>query len=274
MMDLGEIDLDHTLGCGQVFRWRNEGGVWSGVVDGRLVKLSQRGKRIEAETELPEKRLSSYFRADDDVDAILQDISRDAYVRSLVKRYRGLRLIRQDPWECSASYILATYSNIPRIKTMIERVCRTYGTEAEPGVHAFPTARQIIEDRRGAESCGLGFRCARFVAFARQVEEGRADFEGLIAASYEDSHAELVALEGIGDKVADCIAVFSLDHLDAFPIDVRIKRALAERYGASGSYKKVSQFARRHFGRYCGYSQEYIYYAEGMQNKSTASRSP
>jgi N-glycosylase/DNA lyase len=270
-MDLGVIDLDHTLGCGQVFRWRKEGELWSGVVDGRLVRLRQTGRRIAAETDLPEKRLRSYFRTDDDLETILRDISRDAYVRSLVERYPGLRLIRQDPWECSASYILATYSNLPRIKMMIERVCRTYGTEVGPGVHAFPTPWQIIEDQRGAETCGLGFRCARFVAFARQVHEGKVDFESLRTASYQEGHARLVALEGIGDKVADCIAVFSLDRLDAFPIDVRIKRALAERYGASGPYKKVSEFARQHFGRYCGYSQEYIYYAEDLQNKRASS---
>jgi len=266
-MDLGAIDLDHTLGCGQVFRWRKEGGLWTGVVDGHLVRLRQKGKRIDAETELPEGRLRSYFRADDDLEAILKEISRDAYVRRLVDRYRGLRLIRQDPWECSASFILATYSNIPRIKMMIERVCTSFGTDAGGGVFAFPRPEQIIENEPGAENCGLGFRCGRFVAFARQVEAKQVDFDDLRAAGYQDAHARLVELEGIGDKVADCIAVFSLDHLDAFPIDVRIKRALAERYGASGSYRRVSEFARRHFGRYCGYSQEYIYYAEDMKNR-------
>ena len=267
-MDLGEIDLDHTLGCGQVFRWQKERGFWTGIVDGKLVRLRRRGRAIDAETELSTKRLERYFRADDDLGTIHREIATDEYVRSLVKRYPGLRLIRQDPWECSASFVLATFSNIPRIKMMIERICRTYGAEIEEGRFAFPTPRQILENEAGAEDCGLGFRCGRFVAFARRVQCGEVDFDGLRTTSYESSHHALVELEGIGDKVADCIAVFSLDHLDAFPIDVRIKRVLEARYGAAGTYKKMSAFARQHFGRFCGYSQEYIYYAEDAQNQS------
>lgn len=265
-MDLGRIDLEHTLSCGQAFRWRRSGEGWKGVVDGRVVILRQRGRRIDVETELPNPVIESYFRADDDYEAIIKEISKESYVASLARRFPGLRLLRQDPWECSASYILATFSNIPRIRGMIERICALYGEEIEPGLHAFPRPKAIAENGGRAETCGLGFRCKRFVEYARRVEGGEVDFEGLRASGYAEAHRSLVRLEGIGDKVADCIAVFSLDHLEAFPIDVRIARTLKERYGVEGSYAKVGVFAREHFGPYAGYSQEFIYYAADRKN--------
>jgi len=266
-MDLGDIDLDHTLSCGQVFRWRKEGDRWIGVVHGHEVRIGQRGKRIDLETDLPNNVLERYFRADDDMEEVYAFISHDDYVRGLVRRFHGLRLIRQDPWECSASYILATYSNIPRIRKMIERICVMYGSEIEGGGHAFPTPAQIVQNEKGAETCGLGFRCERFVEFAKRMAGGGVDFEGLRASSYEICHKRLVSFEGIGDKVADCIAVFSLDHMEAFPIDVRIKRVLESEYGVRGTYGKVSAFARERFGAYAGYAQEYIYYAEDAKNR-------
>ena len=269
-MDLGRIDLDHTLSCGQAFRWRKEGGAWWGVIDGRAVRLEQKRRRVEVESELPNARIESYFRADDDYEEIIREISKEGYVASLVRRFPGLRLLRQDPWECSASYVLATFSNIPRIKGMIERICALYGEEIEPGLHAFPDPKAIAENGEGAEACGLGFRCRRFVEFAARVDRGEVDFPRLKASGYEEAHRSLVRLEGIGDKVADCIAVFSLDHLEAFPIDVRIGRTLKERYGVFGSYSKVSAFARGRFGPFAGYSQEFIYYA--MDRKNIGSR--
>ncbi len=265
-MDLGRVDLEHTLSCGQAFRWRKEGEAWEGVVAGERVRLWQKGRTIEAETSLADSELERYFRADDDYEAILEEISKERYVASLVRRFPGLRLLRQDPWECSASYILATFSNIPRIKGMIERICSLYGKEIEPGLHAFPEPKAIAKNGDRAETCGLGFRCRRFVDYAARVDRGEVDFEGLRHSGYEEAHRSLVKLEGIGDKVADCVAIFSLDYLEAFPIDVRIDRILKERYEVSGSYKKLSSFARAHFGPYAGYSQEFIYYAADRKN--------
>jgi N-glycosylase/DNA lyase len=265
-MDLGRIDLDHTLSCGQAFRWKKVGEAWEGVVDGKKVRLGQRGRGIEVESDLPNPKIEAYFRADDDYERIIREISKERYVAALVRRFPGLRLLRQDPWECSASYILATFSNIPRIKGMIERICVLYGEEIEPGLHAFPKPKAIAEKGERAETCGLGFRCKRFVEYAARVDGGEVDFEKLRDAGYDEAHKSLVKLEGIGDKVADCVAVFSLDHLEAFPIDVRIGRMLKEKYGVSGSYGKVSTFAREHFGQYAGYSQEFIYYAADRKN--------
>ncbi|MGD0056562.1 MAG: DNA glycosylase [Methanomassiliicoccales archaeon] len=266
-MIFGGLSLDRTLGCGQVFRWKKERGWWKGVLANRLVKLRQKGTRIEVVGGIPENFLISYFRADDDLDGIVREISKDDYMVELVKRFDGLRLIRQDPWECAASYTLATYASIPRIEGMIENLCRTFGHEISDGLYSFPKPDEILENEERAIHCNLGFRCRRFVEFARRVHDADLDFERLRRVGYEECVNTLKRFEGVGDKVADCITLFSLDHVEAFPIDVRIKRAMEKAYGVKGSYKKVSEYGRAYFGKYAGYAQEYIYVSEARTQK-------
>jgi N-glycosylase/DNA lyase len=258
-MDLGPIDLDLTLDCGQAFRWRRTGDVWTGVVSERVVRLQQAGRTIDVETELPSRHLESYFRTDDDLDEIGRQLDKDERVRALRKRFGGLRLLRQEPWECSASFLLATNANVPRIKKMIESVCSRFGEELEPGLFSFPKAERIVEKGRETEACGLGYRCGRFLRFARHAAKGDLTFDDWIRLPYERCANELMGFEGIGNKVADCILLFCLDHLEAFPVDVRIKRTMEEAYGIVGSYRAVSGWARQHFGDYAGYAQEYLY---------------
>jgi N-glycosylase/DNA lyase len=266
-MRVGPIDLDSTLGCGQVFRWRKEGDGWNGVLDGNEVRLSQKGASIVVDGRVTEATLKRYFRSDDDLESIRSEISRDDAMTAMVSRFPGLRLIRQDPWECAASYILATNANIPRIQKMIENVCSTFGDTLPGGAHSFPRPDQIAASRDAARTCGLGFRCGRFVEFARMVDRGGIDLESLRRLQYEECVKDLKTYPGIGDKVADCIAVFSLDHLEAFPVDVRIKKAMEEMYGVTGSYRHVNRCARDYFGRYAGYAQEYIYYSYQKANR-------
>jgi N-glycosylase/DNA lyase len=266
-MRVGPIDLDSTLGCGQVFRWRKDRDGWKGVLDGNEVRLGQKGGSLVVDGKVTEAALKRYFRSDDDLDHIRSEISKDDAVTAIVSRFPGLRLIRQDPWECAASYVLATNANIPRIQKMIENVCRTFGDGLPGGAHSFPRPDQIAGCRDAAQTCGLGFRCGRFVEFARMVDQGEIDLESLRRVPYEECVKELKTYPGIGDKVADCIAVFSLDHLEAFPVDVRIKKAMEEMYGVTGSYRHVNRCARDYFGRYAGYAQEYIYYSYQKANR-------
>jgi len=261
-MDLGPIDLDLTLDCGQAFRWRRDGKIWVGAVRGKVVRLQQRRSKVDVEAEISSRELEAYFRLDDDLEEMKDALARDAYVRKLMERFPGLRLLRQEPWECAASFVLATNANVPRIKKMIESVCRTYGTEIEPGLFSFPTPEQIVQSEREAQSCGLGYRCQRFVQFAVSGVRGELRFERWKKVPYGQCVAELKRFHGIGDKVADCIALFCLDHLEAFPVDVRIKRVMSSKYAVEGSYKKVNGWARSHFGRYAGYAQEYLFLTE------------
>lgn len=260
------FDLDHTLDSGQVFRWRREGEWWHGVVRGRYIRLRQDGDRLEVDG-ASEDMVAHYFRFDDDLEEIYADISKDERIASVIDRFRGLRLIRQDIWECSASYILASYSNVPRIKKMIDSVCRTYGQEIEEGAFSFPTPEEILEGEADIACCRLGYRADWLRGYASMVYSGEFDLYELATKDYRGAVEYLKSVKGIGDKVADCIALFSLDHLEACPVDVRIARAMRDIYGVTGSYNKVASYARRHFGRFAGYAQEYLYIAEDPSRK-------
>ncbi|MFA5311963.1 MAG: DNA glycosylase [Methanomassiliicoccales archaeon] len=261
-MRFEDLDIDRTLSCGQVFRWRKEGDAWKGFIRNRPVALRQNGCELGVSGGVSEEEVRRYFRADDDLSFIFQDImisSGDETMSMILNGNRGLRLVRQDPWECSASFILATFVHIPRIEMMIGNVCRTYGEDLGGGVHSFPSPDRIAREPEAAKACGLGFRCERFVEFARLVEKEEVDFEALREMDYERCAKELVALPGIGEKVADCISLFALDHLEAFPVDVRIKKSMKHLFGIEGSYRAVNAQSRLLFGRYAGYAQEYIF---------------
>jgi N-glycosylase/DNA lyase len=267
MMRVPLLDLDSTLDSGQVFRWARDGEWWKGVVGHRSMRLRQRGGILDVEGDADEDLLRRYLRLDDDLEAIYREISNDECIASMIDRFRGMRLIRQDPWECSASYLLASYSNVPRIKKMIENLCRTYGRRLQDGSYSFPTPEELAEGSGNIAACRLGYRAEWIKCYARSVADGSFDLVKLRDLDYSGAVRYLKTVKGIGDKVADCIALFSLDHLEACPVDVRIARAMKEIYGVSGSYKTVSGHARRHFGRYAGYAQEYLYIAEDRERK-------
>ncbi len=258
-----DVDLDSTLGCGQAHRWRKAGDSWEGVLGDSVVTLTQTEDGFEC-VGCSEERILSYMRADDDLNGIYEECAAaDPYVAELIDGCRGLRILRQDHWECIATYILAVNANVKRIGTMVESVCREFGRDLG-GRHSFPTPEEIVSKKERIPICKLGYREGRFVRFAESVANGAFDPDSLEGLPYGRCVEELLKIEGVGPKVADCIALFSYGHLDAFPIDARIGHVLKEKYGAEGSYKVLAEFSRNRFGRYCGYSQEFLYHSDSI----------
>ena len=256
-----DVSLDPTLGCGQAHRWVKKENKWEGVLGNEIIVLEQTEDGFECEGTSDRKMIENYFRADDDLDEIYEECaSADSYVASLICGCKGLRILRQDPWECLATYLLATNANVKRIAMMVDNVCREFGNDLG-GRHSFPTPEEIIEKEENLQKCRLGFREKRFAELAHRVCDGNIVPEDIKKLDYEECVAALLSINGVGPKVADCVALFSMDHLDAFPIDARIEKVMREKYGAEGSYRKVSEFARKKFGRYCGYSQEFLYHS-------------
>ncbi len=264
-----DFDLQQTLASGQTFRWRRtaEDG-YLGVVAGALVAVRQDGDRLRYRASSPaidDAFLKRYFSLDCDLPAILDDIDRDPYIHDAVRRYRGLRLIRQEPWECLASYILSSFNNIRRIEGMIERLAQCFGAPvALDGYasHAFPTVQAIagasLETLTGV---GLGFRAAYLRDAAQQIAENRVELSTLSQLPYDEAKAILLTLPGVGDKVADCILLFSQEQTQAFPIDVWMERALRFYFRRKLPPRaRQHAFARRHFGRYAGYAQQYLFH--------------
>lgn len=255
-----DVALDPTLGCGQAHRWFKKGDVWEGVLRDDIVSLRQTDDGFECSGTSDEKMILDYFRSEDDLESIYADIcASDEYVSRLVKACPGMRILKQDPWECIATYVIATNANVKRIGMMVDAVCKEFGHDIG-GRFSFPTPKEIIDKEDRIANCRLGYRDQRFVELAHKVEDGAIDPVGIQKMDYDECIETLLTIKGVGNKVADCIALFAYGHMEAFPIDARIGKVLKDVYGVEGSYAKLSAFARNKFGRYPGFAQEFLYH--------------
>ena len=270
------FDLAESLESGQAHRWRKLGDGWySGVLGGRLLHLRQNPAGLEYRAtgdSSADALLCAYFRLDDDIDAIYAEICRDRRVAAMVARYPGLRILRQEPWECTVAFICSATSNIPRIHQNMEAMADSLGEPLEldgEARHTFPSAAQLASAGESAlRELGLGFRAPYVIAAARQVCDGELDLDELIRRPYPETKARLMECYGIGAKIADCIAVFALEKLEAFPVDVWVRRALAEWYFPMQKKppdRAMVEWAQGYFGRYAGYSQQYLFHGRRMQ---------
>jgi len=298
-LDLSDVpfSLEHTLQCGQLFRWEKIGKFWYGVVREKVVRIRQIDDMLQFQifpSETDDDFFGHYFRLDDNLLHILSQIKKDETIKKAIDSLYGLRLIRQEPWECLISYICATYKNIPAIKKMIQNLSEKFGrkiTFENHDFYAFPKPSDLaIASLRELRNCGLGFRANSVLESAKLVESGDLDLEALRKMDYEKAKNELLSLRGVGNKVADCILLFSLDKLKAFPVDVWIKRIVLGHYSrhfgsefvekiskknslTASEYQKISEFGRRYFGVYAGYAQEYLYHWKRSSSMSSTEKS-
>ncbi|MEN6517438.1 MAG: DNA glycosylase [Methanospirillum sp.] len=268
------LDLDATLGCGQAFRWRREGGRWEGVVDGRCIRLSQRGRLLHYSGS-DEPFVRHYLALDLDLDRLLAAIDRDPVIEAAIDRSRGLRVLRQPLFECLLSFLCATNTNIPAVQSRVEAIADIWGEPAvgDENVRAFPSStalRHATED--DFRACRLGYR-APYARSAVTAICSDPSWEGeLSAVPHDEARARLMALPGIGPKAADCILLYALGHLDAFPIDVWIRRILARHYLpdldtgtlSPSRYEAARNFGRDRFGAHAGYAQVYLFNARDL----------
>lgn len=255
-----DVSLDPTLGCGQAHRWVRTADGWQGVIGREVVTLVQTEDGFDCSGSSDRRRIADYFRADDDLAAMVAEVSsRDPRLACLAAACPGLRLLRQDRWECLATYVLATNANVKRIAAMVEAVCERFGDDLG-GRRSFPEPGRILDGCDELGLCRLGYREGRLLKLAEKVECGEVDLERIAGEDRAGCVEALMEIEGVGPKVADCVALFAFDHLDAFPVDVRIAKVMESMYGVSGSYRKVSEYGRETFGRYAGYAQELLYH--------------
>jgi len=276
------FNLDFTLGCGQAFRWNKRGEWWYGVVREIVLKIRQVSDMLEfenAETDFVDK----YFGLRDNLSKILPQISKDKHAKAAVRKFKGLRILRQDPWECLVSYICATYKNIPAIKKMLFNLSKRFGDKLvfdSLELYTFPTPVKLAKANiKELVECGLGYRANYVSETAKTIHEKDCELEKLRKTSYKKARQELLNLPGVGLKVADCVLLFSLGKLEAFPVDVWIKRIITKYYAnhfatefakkiesrtslTISEYEKLNLFGRTYFGKYAGYAQEYLYHFE------------
>jgi N-glycosylase/DNA lyase len=276
------FNLDATLCCGQVFRWGKVSGWWCGVVEGKVLKIRQIGNMLEFEN-ADADFVKNYFGLNDDLLYIFSKISKDEHIKQAIKMFNGLRIIRQNPWECLISYICATYKSISAIKQILLSLSKKFGEEIHfdgQKFYTFPTPERLAKaTAQELANCGLGYRVRYVSETAKMVYESNISFEELRKMTYERAKEKLLGFPGVGLKVADCFLLFSLEKLEAFPVDVWIKRIILRHYAkhfpkefvikisrkkslSNSEYETLSSFGRNYFGGYAGYAQEYLYHYE------------
>jgi N-glycosylase/DNA lyase len=273
-------DLAATLASGQAFRWRCREGGWTGVVGGRWVRLRPAAGRIAAETAAPVadwQWLRHYLQLDVNLPEVLAVFPRDdPALQAAVRACAGLRLLRQEPWECLASFICSSTKQIVQIQQIIALLCRRFGQPlpvpaGEEPAHSFPGYAQLAEvsesDLRG---CKLGFRAPYLRGTAQKLAGGEVDLGRLFQLSLEEARGELLKLPGVGMKIADCVLLFAYGFAEAFPVDVWIRKALRRHYFPRRrvSPARLRRFIGAHFGPHAGYAQQYLFHymrvREGM----------
>lgn len=285
------LDLEATFTCGQVFRWRREGEWWCGTLGGTALAVRQAEGTLavrQAGTARGTREIARFLALEEDLPRVYRRIGTDRWMRAAIAALPGLRILRQEPWECLAGFICSAWNNIPKIQGSTGWLCRRWGEPLaleldgrELLLSTFPTAERLAAATEPElREAALGFRAPNLLEAARMVAEGRIDLEALRRAPYAEALRALRGVPGVGRKVADCILLFSLDKPEAFPVDVWVWRVMQELYGrnlaaalpelppAGGAgpsdraYRAIQEIAWRRWGRRAGYAQQYLFTAK------------
>jgi N-glycosylase/DNA lyase len=279
-----DYDLAATLDSGQVFRWQRENDSWIGIVGNNQVRLTQKPDGIFAEAATPMKDwdwLREFLQTEIELEKILKSFPDDEPMRRAIAACRGLRVLRQEPWECLASFICSSTKQIVQIKQIVSNLCERFGEPIVVGTprcgvrtsrrdvptfsltYTFPSAEKIASlTEPELRACKMGFRAPHLLAAARQIANGKLDLEKIRKMDYAAARNELMKLRGVGGKIADCVLLFAYGFDAAFPVDVWIERALRQLYFPRRrvSEKKLLHFAATHFGPHAGYAQQYLFH--------------
>ena len=259
-MKVKDFNLEHTLECGQIFRINKENNWYYINARDKFFKISQDGNEIEFHG-VNKEFIIHFFSLNENLSKILKEINKDKYIKKSIDKYRGLRIIKQDPWECLISFICSSASNIPRIKSKLKALSKRFGKKVSlDGVcnYTFP-APGNINNYQEILNAKTGFR-AKYI-FEANNSVNIKDLNSLRKLPYKSAKNELKKINGVGDKVADCILLFSLGFNQAFPVDTWIKKTMQLLYfdNTTISNEKVREFGLDYFGTYAGYAQQYLF---------------
>lgn len=265
------INVENSINSGQVFLWRKNGNYWYGVNGQDILRVDKNG--------VISSFLNSkvdFFRKKDNLDDIIKSVSKDKTVRKAVKQYPGLRILRQDPFQCLISFIISSNSNIQKIKMSLEKLSKKFGVKVEyenQEFFLFPKVKKLAKASvNEIKSCGVGYRSKFIKEAAKMVLFEKIDFEYLEKCNYHETKERIRIIPGVGNKVADCVMLFSLEKLEAFPLDRWMIRILEKYYSdkfqidtktiTEKQYGVLHEKVLNYFGPYAGYSQQFLFKME------------
>jgi len=266
------VDLENTLFSGQCFRWQKDGSWYLGVLKDNVIKVRLRGTSLEyfsypdSESDL-ELVINNYFRLSDDIEKIKKTIINiDQRFLKIIEKTNGLRILEQEAWECLISFICSSASNIPRIAKMINDMCELFGEKIKimkRDFYAFPSPEILSSvTEQDLKSFGSGYRAKFLLTAAKKIAKNDINLSWVKSLNYNKAVDTLVlSLPGVGYKIADCVLLFSLNKMEAFPVDRWVQRAINDLYFTSDqvSVKAARKFGQSKFGKYAGYAQQYLF---------------
>ncbi|MBI4372628.1 MAG: hypothetical protein HY585_02740 [Candidatus Omnitrophica bacterium] len=258
-----DFNLEATLDSGQVFGFTKlENRTYEGVIRNALVHLSQRDGCLTVdvkEGKLSEAAVQNFFDLNHNLSALYEILGTDTRLARAYQAFKGLRIVRQDPWEALACFIISSNNNIKRIQKIRANLSRTFSVSAL----AFPKPEAIADRNEEAlRKLGLGYRAPFLLEAAKKVARGQLSSNQIQKMNYTESKAELMRFLGVGEKVADCTLLFGFQKYEAFPVDVWIHRVMKKLYFRNRrvSERKVQEFSRKRWGQAAGYVQQYLYH--------------
>ncbi len=265
------IDIDNSINSGQVFLWKKIKKNWYGIDGQNILKINQGGK-----IESIQNTKTDFFRKNDDIQKIIKSISKDKTVKKAIIQYEGLRIFNQDPFQCMISFIISSNSNIQKIKNSLEKISKKFGTKLvvqNEEFYLFPRPEKIAKASIDEiKTCGVGYRAPFIKEAAKMVTSKKINFEYLKNSDYDETKRNLRLIPGVGNKVADCIMLFSLNKLDAFPLDTWMIKILEKYYSnefhietktiTEKQYEILHKKIVDYFGQYCGYAQQFLFKME------------
>jgi N-glycosylase/DNA lyase len=266
-----QFSLKHCLESGQFFRWTEHDGLYTMLRGQRLVRARQDGETLRYDgTDL--WFLKEFLALDQDFAPIERTLRRDRRLWEALDAFPGLRILRQDPWECTAAFITSIASNIPRITGNLSDIARKYGRPIRLGpvdTHTFPRP-EYLEDEAGLRRLKLGFRSAYLVQAARLAHSGI--LEEIAMQTYEDAKETLMVIPGVAEKVADCVLLFAYGRLNAFPVDTWIRKVMIQLFfkGRKVPDRAIRAFASERWGDLAGVAQQYLYHWSRRSGQFTA----
>lgn len=271
MKDKFSINIDNSINSGQVFLWEKNGTDWYGINGQDILKINENGviKSI-----LNSK--TNFFRKNDNMQKIIKSISKDEIVKKSVKQYEGLRIFKQDPFQCMISFIISSNSNIQKIKNSLEKISKKFGKKVKiqnKEFFLFPKPEKLanasIEE---IKKCGVGYRAPFIKQASKMIVLKKINFKYLEKCDYEKAKKNIRLIPGVGNKVADCILLFSLNKLEAFPLDTWMIKILEKYYSnqfnietktiTEKQYQILHEKIVNYFGPYCGYAQQFLFKME------------
>lgn len=257
------FDIEQICNSGQCFRMeKKDENTYSIIALDKYLEIRQEGKECTffCQEEDFENFWKNYFDLEEDYGAyIAQADPEDIYLVNAAQFGCGIRILQQDLWEMTASFLISQQNNIQRIRRCIRNICERYGEERVnfqgEQYYTFPAPKVLAglheDDLR---ECNLGYRSKYVVRTARSIVNGEVDFKRLHRMEYEEARTELLKLYGVGKKVADCICLFGLHKLEAFPVDTHILQAAKKHYGG--------RFPKEKYLGFEGVMQQYVFYWE------------